>query len=1294
MPRRDRRKREHLGAAMALAAVVGLGESAAFGQAGLWMAMQPARVERVECLAREMTMPLDALRPARAVMFRVGEAAGRDRVCAVRMDDDASAVLAVDRPGVVLAGETVGYVWVRPVGAGSARLRVGDDSVLIHVVAGDDTIAARALAPRVLSPSAGAAVWGTVQVSVRVWREQGTAGDGATVGLIVPDGSGGERRVEPVWSNSIESGPVALASFAVDFDALPAGECSIVAVRTLTDGTELRSTPAVVRIVREEESDLIAGECEADYGLMGQRQVGPPVAPRSERDATASGGRYFSNASAEPRFRFPVSVPSERGAGWYQVMVTASGDAAAGALPAIGLRIDEAERLTIAGQIAQPKWHRAAIGTPIRLEPGLRVLRCDYANDFQTRGVDRNLRMDKIEVLRVADVDVREGGSADSSAMMANETSGDAMKPMMDEGGATMAGGASAYGAGGAWPALANAAVRPPVRIAFERPLDGLWVQGEAEVRGVLWFEGQGARTPRTPPQVELVINDVVIDVQRSESPRFTVPPESWRAGANSVRLRAIGTGGWTAETVEQVVMRESTADHAARASTRITIHEPGWFGLRRGQWKDNQGGEGRWSAPLAASSQVLLELPEHLSGEFDLLVECRAGAGGQAMSFGVIEGALDGTNLPPTPVETARHDVPTWFGTHRATDRTKRGVLLGEGKKTLVIAVPPRTGRWENGKGDKNAVWVQAVRLVQRPESRDVAGPTTTVLYPSEGTEMHEADAFIVRAADGSETVRSAELVIDGAPTGMVFDVAKLNGFGDIVLPVILRGVSEGEHTLAAKISDDAGNVTVTESRRVRVLGTAPEGGTTYRRTIAALDRFAFGPDQRELAAALELGVRGYLEDRLGLAPSPRDDSAADPALALAEARFPNHRSTSDVTRRALQQAIASGNPVRARFTLWAENHFSTWIRKDEPYRKADEHERFSTLGIARFHDLLRASATSPAMLRYLDQERSFAGRLNENYAREILELHTLGVHGGYSQQDVTNLAHVLTGWTTARQALGALPTASPDEDVLIDEFSYEPAGAASLREPRTVLGCRFGESATEQRHERVLRALEVLDAHPSTARFVCEKIVSHYLGAPADERVVEDLASVFARTGGDMREVLLALAEHPGFADATIERTRLAHPLDYGVRLCRVAKWNAPWDVGDAMGASGQGLFDRPTPDGYPEADSEAMDSNTLLQRWRLASRADNAIADLVPNAMRWTDRPIGDAEAQRIIDIIAVRLTGRTLGAASNATAMEMLSATAPPLPAKPEDLARDGRIRTVGAFIAQLPEAGVR
>jgi uncharacterized protein (DUF1800 family) len=654
----------------------------------------------------------------------------------------------------------------------------------------------------------------------------------------------------------------------------------------------------------------------------------------------------------------------------------------------------------------------------------------------------------------------------------------------------------------------------------------------------------------------------------------------------------------------------------------------------------------------------------------------------------------------PPTPV--ASRTAPNWLDAHRFTTETSL-LSLQPGPKTLWITVPSPDGKWTPGKGQKEAVYLQAIRLIQRTD-RSHAGPNATLDYPAENQELFGADALVASVTSGN-TLEWAETVIDGqTPDNTRFDLRRQGGLGRVVLPLSLRGLTPGTHTVSIRIGDSRNHTVQTLSRTVRILDTAPEGGTTYERALTILDRFAYGPEPRQLADILTLGIDEYLNRATGCcgssttarADNGRDATSQSPEDDLAALRLPNMRSGYDVPRRAIAQAIGTDNPVRNRFTLWAENHFSTWVRKDEAWRKWDEHERFTALGIAPFYDLLRTSATSPAMLRYLDQERSYASRLNENYAREIMELHTLGVHGGYTQQDVTNLAHVLTGWTTARVALASVPESTADEDGLVEEFRFEPVVASKLSEMRDVVGFRFVPQDKSDQHERVLLALEVLSSHPSAARFVCTKLASHYVGVPPPEDLIDDLASTFTRTGGDMREVLLTMSRHPSFWKAAMAR-RLAHPTDYAFRLARCTGsngWYAPHEIGDFLNASGHGLFDRPTPDGYPELDTEAMDSNAILQRWKLASRADGALAEVLPPGIRWSSGPMNDATRQYVVDILAIRLTGRLLGDSSNAEALKVLDQAAPPADAPIEQRNHDAQIKTCATFIAQLPEANLR
>jgi uncharacterized protein (DUF1800 family) len=626
----------------------------------------------------------------------------------------------------------------------------------------------------------------------------------------------------------------------------------------------------------------------------------------------------------------------------------------------------------------------------------------------------------------------------------------------------------------------------------------------------------------------------------------------------------------------------------------------------------------------------------------------------------------------------------------HEVTPPTGAGLTLARGPKRLAITLPAPAG----GKPDKSALWAQAVRLVERPAH--AAEPAIAVEYPADdGHPVAGADA-VVAAVASPERLAWAEVLIDGRPAGLRQDLRRSAGAGRLCVPVLLSGVDPGTHTLALRVADVRGRVATSALRTVNVQSpdSAP-GATPYDRAVRLLDRLAFGPEPRELADCLRLGPEAYLRDRLARAAGPQPgDGAADDLGAV---RFTNARSAYDVPRRALQRSVATDNPVRARLVLWAQNHFSTWVRKDEAWRKADEDAAFAALGAARFPELLYASATGPAMLRYLDQERSYGSRLNENYAREIMELHTLGVHGGYTQADVTSLARVLTGWTTVRQAPAAAPR-SPDDDGLVDAFRLDPVLADPLKKPADVVGVRFegagdAPAGSAGAAGRIGLALEVLCAHPATAEFVCTKLARHYTSVTPPRELVDAMAAAFRRSGGDLREAVLAMAAHPAFWSESAA-PRLAHPLDFALRLARTSGHDDAGGLGDFLGASGQGLFDRPTPDGYPEADAEAMDSNALLQRWKVAARAAGAMAAAVPPDVRYSSDPISPALAGTLVDLLSVRLTGRVLSAPSREAALKILAGAAPELPATPQMLVRDRQIQTLAAFIAQLPEANVK
>ena len=546
-------------------------------------------------------------------------------------------------------------------------------------------------------------------------------------------------------------------------------------------------------------------------------------------------------------------------------------------------------------------------------------------------------------------------------------------------------------------------------------------------------------------------------------------------------------------------------------------------------------------------------------------------------------------------------------------------------------------------------------------------SAPEARIVYPANRAKIGLVDAVVVNIA-GNTRPFQADLLIDGKPQNL--NLKPRNGLGPLLFPLLTRDLALGPHVLQVAVRDDAGMTTDSGRVNVTVTGRDEPAGNPYARAVFLLNRFGYGPEPDELAAVLTQGPHAWLEARLNeTIESPLEENEQQ----RLQAEYPD---TNAVVPRAAGYLITDANPVRARFLMWTENHFSTWLSKDGPGEKAREHDRFVDLGVAPFSDLLLASATSPAMLIYLDQRNSVAHRLNENYAREIMELHTLGVKGGYTQLDVTTLADLLTGWTLADEA------PLDGSSTLARTFRYDPYLSSGA--PCRVLGMEFPGVPLDLRFDRVLTALNLLAAHPSCAEFISRKLVEHYVSDPAPPELVQDLARTYLETGGDLRVMLLSLTDKPAFWAAS---ARVASPIDFGVRLGRLSRLNNPGPVADLASRSGMGLFDRATPDGYPDTDGYFASSNALLQRWHFAEtvQAGFLANGLIPDAWKPADTAWDPATIQKLLDLAAVRITGYVLSDGSNAAAIKLLAA------APANTLAR---LQLMTTFLCQIPETSLR
>lgn len=366
-------------------------------------------------------------------------------------------------------------------------------------------------------------------------------------------------------------------------------------------------------------------------------------------------------------------------------------------------------------------------------------------------------------------------------------------------------------------------------------------------------------------------------------------------------------------------------------------------------------------------------------------------------------------------------------------------------------------------------------------------------------------------------------------------------------------------------------------------------------------LSRATFGPWPGELRRLKAMGRAAWLEEQL------RPLSLADTACDLRAERFESiYFSAGDayefrkpvlrdeLTRHALLRAVYSRRQLFEVMVEFWTDHLNIDLEKgDCVYLKPeDDREVVRKHALGSFPELIRASATSPAMLVYLDgvsnKVRQGSGdRPNENYARELLELHTLGVHGGYTQQDVLEAARCLSGWTFDRRRFFAL-----DAGRAFFKPGWHDNG------PKRVLGVDIpaGGGAGD-----VDRLVGIVCAHPATARHISLKLCRRFVSAEPPAGLVDRVAAEFTRTRGEITAVLRVIFGSREFEEA--RGVLLKRPFKFLVSALRglAADTHAERGILEPLSRMGHGLFQYPTPDGYP--DDELPWMGTLLWRWNFA-------------------------------------------------------------------------------------------
>ena len=342
--------------------------------------------------------------------------------------------------------------------------------------------------------------------------------------------------------------------------------------------------------------------------------------------------------------------------------------------------------------------------------------------------------------------------------------------------------------------------------------------------------------------------------------------------------------------------------------------------------------------------------------------------------------------------------------------------------------------------------------------------------------------------------------------------------------------------------------------------------------------------------------------------------------------------------SRTALAERVMTARPFVERLVAFWSNHLCVSVGAKilvAPLAGSYEREAIRPHVLGRFTDMVLASAKHPAMLVYLDNFQSIgpgspgarAGArrgqqrgLNENYARELLELHTLGVNGGYTQQDVQELAKILTGWTVSGlgRPIQRGRRQTPDGD---DELGF--AFQQLLHEPgaKTVVGMKYADGGVSE-GEQVIRAL---CDHPSTARFVATKLVRHFVSDDPPAAAVDRITKIFRDTRGDLRAVANALIDLPEAWTDSARKFRT--PQDWLIAVLRAL--NAT-DVSDPvmpiLRQLRHPLWSPAAPKGFDDGTSEWADPDSLLNRAELARS--------VARRLR-----VESAEPRQLLDVVDV-------------------------------------------------------
>ncbi len=446
-------------------------------------------------------------------------------------------------------------------------------------------------------------------------------------------------------------------------------------------------------------------------------------------------------------------------------------------------------------------------------------------------------------------------------------------------------------------------------------------------------------------------------------------------------------------------------------------------------------------------------------------------------------------------------------------------------------------------------------------------------------------------------------------------------------------------------------------------------------------LNRATYGPRPGQMEKVQQLGREKWIEQQLDY--KDIDDDALDWRLRRYDtlkwqAQDLMSLSGSDDfgggDKDLVAYELAQMTLVRAVFSerqlyevmvgFWTD-HFSIYQFKNDVlyFKTVDDREVIRPHALGKFRDLLKASAHSPAMLHYLDNTENEKSHPNENYAREIMELHTLGVHGGYTEQDIQEVARCLTGW-------------GKNDD---GEFEYHSSWHDDGE--KIVLGHVIPAGGGKEDGDKVL---EILVNHPSTPKFICTKLVRRFIADDPPQNIIDACVSIWQSTDGDIRAVLRALLTHPDFDSAP---PKLKRPFELMASLLRAtnANYDGNRNLIDLLDRMGHRPFAWATPDGYP--DKAVGWANNMLPRINLALDLMNEeLSGVKIDIWDIAERMDAERNAEKLLHHFGRLVLARDLTINESAALWNFATGGSGKKPNLNDDKGRDQMLQTLGLLLA--------